>query len=269
MSFRSSLFAIALVSYAAVVPVSANQNTAAALAKLVIDRPANEGRVGTMHFELKNKSGRTRKRTALMVHADKGSVEQIAIYFTKPSMIENTAFLSHNHDTRQDQNWLFLPATDRVRRLPVSERSDYFMGTDITYGDLQDNFKFALDDWSFVDAREGAIGGKTYPLLEGKAKSAAKTKEMGYSSFRALIDRKTGFPVFTEYADADGQLLKRIRVYETKLVGGAHTAMRFSVHNIQTGHTTLVHFTNMRHVPNLDDSVLSSASLSYGVPSID
>ncbi|RGP42301.1 hypothetical protein BPTFM16_02614 [Altererythrobacter insulae] len=269
MQFRSKLLAAALFSSLLIAPVSADSSSPLSLAKLVAQREANEGRVGTMHFELKNKAGRSRQRTALMVHSDKGSVEQIAIYFMKPSMIENTAFLSHNHTSRADQNWLYLPATDRVRRLPVSERSDYFMGTDLTYGDLQDNFKFDLGDWNFVDARQGKIGGKTYPLLEGVAKTRGKAAEMGYSGFKALIDQRTGFPVWTEYTDVDGEPLKRIRVYETKIVGGAHTAMRFSIHNIQTGHTTLVHFTNMRHVPNLDDSVLSSKSLAYGVPSIN
>ena len=104
--------------------------------------------------------------------------------------------------------------------------------------------------------------------IENKMNAEKQAAEMGYSGFKALIDQRTGFPVWTEYTDVDGEPLKRIRVYETKIVGGAHTAMRFSIHNMQTGHTTLVHFTNMRHVPNLDDSVLSSKSLAYGVPSI-
>lgn len=268
MLFRSSLAAAALLLAFSIPGSEAASADVTSLAKLVEDRAANKGRVGNMHFELENKSGRVRKRTALMVHAAEGAVERIAIFFTKPSMIENTAFLSHNHSTKADQNWLYLPATDRVRRLPASERGDYFMGTDFTFGDLQDNFKFYSEDWKFTEASRGSIGGKSYPMLKGVAASGKKAREMGYSSFRALIDTNSAFPVWIEFADEDGDPLKRVRVYETRVIGGAHTAMRFSVHNLQTGHTTRVHFTNMRYVPKLKRSVFEPAALSYGVPSV-
>lgn len=251
-----------------VAPATAQQDTAQSLANLVAKRVANEGRVATMHFELMNKAGKTRSRTAMMIHSDQSALEKLAIYFTQPSMIADTAFLSYNHETEDDQNWLFLPATKRVRRLPISERGDYFMGTDLTYGDLQDNFKFALDDWTFTEATKGTIGGKEYPMLKGKARNAQKASEMGYSSFKALIDKSTGFPVWIEFTDKDGDPLKRVRVYEVSKVGGAHTAMRFSAHNLQTGHTTRVHFTDMRYVPDLKQTVFDPNSLSNGTPSI-
>ncbi|MFN2100024.1 outer membrane lipoprotein-sorting protein [Altererythrobacter sp. MF3-039] len=251
-----------------VAPVAAQNDTPGSLAQLVAKRAANEGRVGTMHFALKNKAGKTRSRTAIMVHSDQGSTEKVAIFFTKPTMIADTAFLSYNHVAKDDQNWLFLPATKRVRRLPVSERGDYFMGTDLTYGDLQDNFKFGLDDWTFTEVSKGSIGGKSYPMLKGKARNAKKAAQMGYSSFKALIDKTTGFPVYIEFADKDGDPLKRVRVYDIEKVGGVHTAMRFSAHNIQTGHTTEVHFTGMRYVPGLRQSVFDPNSLADGLPKI-
>ena len=105
-------------------------------------------------------------------------------------------------------------------------------------------------------------------MLKGVAASPKKAKEMGYSKFSALIDTKTAFPVWVEFADEDGDPLKRVRIYETKIIGGAHTAMRFSIHNLQTGHTTFVHFTNMRHMPSLKQSVFEPSSLAYGVPKI-
>lgn len=259
--------ASALLAGLALVP-PAGADEAMALARLVAERPANEGRVGTMHFRMESQSGSARERQALMIHSDTGEAERIAIFFTAPAMIEETAFLSFNHETRADENWLYLPATARVRRLPVSERGDYFMGTDLTYGDIKDNFKFGLDEWDFTAAGEETADGRTYPVLEGMARDAGTARELGYGSFRARIDPVTAFPVWIAYTDPDGDPLKQVAVTEIETVGEAWTAMRFTARNLQTGHTTDVWFTDMRHVPDLDDSVFDPDALAYGIPDV-
>ena len=222
-----------------------------------------------MHFRLENDAGSVRERTALMLHSDRDNVERIAIFFTEPAMIEETAFLSLNASTEPDENWLYLPATDRVRRLPASDRGDYFMGTDLTYGDIRDNFKFDLGDWQFNAPGPGDASEGEHAVLTGTARTPALAREMGYASFRARIDTTTAFPVWIEYTDRDGELLKRVEVFEIGKVGDADTAMRFCVTNLQTGHRTDVHFTDMRHVPDVDDSLFEPEALAYGLPEVD
>ncbi|MEM0910901.1 MAG: outer membrane lipoprotein-sorting protein [Pseudomonadota bacterium] len=266
-----SVIVCSLLFFSSVGFTNSNPSTldALSLAQLVADRPSNEGRVGTMHFRLINSAKRERTREALMAHSDVNNVERIAIFFTQPSMIEETAFLSLNYDEDEDENWLYLPATERVRRLPTSDRGDYFLGTDLTYGDIKDNFKFNISDWDFAleDADAGNHQGNIKVLL-GKAKSPEKSEELGYASFRAKIDTSTAFPIWAEYTDVDGELLKKVEVLDIALVGGAQTALHFSAENYQTGHKTIVHFTNMRHVPDLDETIFEPDSLAYGVPDV-
>ena len=242
---------------------------ALALATFVANREANEGRVGTMHFQLTNSSNRVREREALMLHSDIGVTERIAIYFTEPTVIEETAFLSFNHSSREDENWLYLPATERVRRLPTGDRGDYFLGTDLTYGDIKDNFKFGLDDWHFELGESAEHNGALIPILKGTARTPEIGIEMGYASFQAKIDQASGFPVWIEYTDTDGKPLKRIEILEIQPVGDAPTAIHFTAENLQTGHHTEVRFSDMRHVPDLDDSVFDPEVLAYGVPDVD
>jgi hypothetical protein len=45
---------------------------------------------------------------------------------------------------RGDDRWLYLPATRKVRRIPASDRGDYFLGTDFTYEDIQSELKLPL-----------------------------------------------------------------------------------------------------------------------------
>ena len=244
-------------------------NQATRLANLVAERPANEGRVGTMHFHLENSSNRVRERQAIMIHSEVASTERIAIFFTQPSMIEETAFMSFNYKIADDENWLYLPATERVRRLPSSDRGDYFLGTDLTYGDIKDNFKFGLEDWNFGVEEGLNEAGEEVTFLTGQARTPDLGVEMGYASFRARIDEESAFPVWIEYTDTVGDILKRVEVLDIGIIGGAHTALHFTAENLQTGHKTGVKFTDMRHVPNLDDSIFDPDTLAFGIPDVE
>ncbi|MEE4360983.1 MAG: outer membrane lipoprotein-sorting protein [Pseudomonadales bacterium] len=239
-----------------------------ALGERVASRRANEGRVGIMHFRLVNSGGKVREREALMAHSDRDDAVRIAIYFTGPAVIRDTAFLSHDYRVREDENWLYLPATERVRRLPVSDRGDYFMGTDLTYGDIKDDFKFGLDDWRFSHGGFREEGGQTYEVLLGEVATPKIARELGYSAFEAWIDPESAFPRVTRFADPEGAPLKVVTVEAVERIGGAWTALAFSVDQLQTGHRTEVSFENMRHVPDLSTAVFEAQRLSFGVPVI-
>ena len=239
------------------------------LAQRIYDRPASAGRVGTMNFRLINKRGRSRERVALLAHSEIEGTTRVAIYFSAPAAIQNTAFLNHEHDHSEDDSWLYLPATERVRRLPASERDDPFMGTDLSYGDIRDNFRFPPEHWAFRAGGMVTDEGRQLRQLDGRAQSDASAREMGYGSFEALIDENSLFPVRIEYFDIHDQPLKRVKVREVGLVGEAWTALRFEVDNHQTGHRTEVFFDNMRFIPNLDERVFQAAALADGIPRIE
>ena len=237
---------------------------AAAVAAEIAARAANEGRVGTMQFTLRNAAGRERRRAAALVHSQRDEATRIAIVFRQPASIRGTAFLSHDVTAGTDQNWLFIPATDRVRRLPASDHRDYFMGTDLTYGDIKNDFKFPLDEWHFVDIERREEDDRVTYVLSGEAQSEATISDTGYSAFRAIVDSQTWFPVEITYIDGDGEPLKTMRILEQERIGDAWTAMHFVVENLQTGHTTTVQLHDMRFVPDLDLALLSPEALPDG-----
>jgi hypothetical protein len=239
-----------------------------ALAERIFERPASPGRVGIMNFELTNKRGRSRERVALMAHSEIEGATRVAIFFTAPAAIQNTAFLSHEYETSEDDSWLYLPATERVRRLPAAERGDAFMGTDLSYGDIRDNFRFPPEHWRFRANGTHEVDGRELIVLDGMAQSEDSAREMGYGRFEALVDETSLFPVQIEYFDIHDQPLKRVIVSEVGRVGDAWTALRFEVANHQSGHRTQVFFDNMRSVPDLSERVFQPAALGDGVPRI-
>ncbi|ABG39485.1 hypothetical protein Patl_0959 [Paraglaciecola sp. T6c] len=251
--------------------VSAQANTqlsALELANNVVARAANDGRAGNMHFTLHNDAGGVRKRSALFVHSVDQGDTKMGIYFTAPAALQNTGFLSYDKVSGSDENWLYLPATDRVRKLPASSKGNYFMGTDLTYGDIKDNFKFTLTDWDFTVGEKQVIEQKEYYVLKGTTKTTAKKVELGYSSFIALIDPETYFPLKIDYTDTDGLPLKTISVKRLERIADAWVATNFTVMNAQLAHRTDVVLSDVKHIPDLPESILSADELSYGVPNI-
>lgn len=265
---RSISFVVPALLLTAAPPAFADEE-GLALAQRVAERPANEGRVATMHFLLTNRSGSQRERDAFLAHLHRGETERLAIYFEGPARLEGTAFLTHDHADRSDESWLYMPATDRVRQIPASDRGDYFLGTDLTYGDITDDFTFPLADWTFTHGGVVDLDGVPHEVLRGTPVSADVAEETGYGGFEALIDPETLFPVDITYLGEDGEPLKIARVMEQERVGEAWTAMRFTVENVRTGHSTEIWFEDMRAVPGLSEWAFEPDQLSFGPAEIN
>jgi hypothetical protein len=265
MSFQSKSLVTALTLLLSATSVVAESLTADQLAGLVAQRPVNEGRAAIMNFRLQNQSGSLRVRQARMISSKRGDVERIAIFFTAPAMIEETAFLSINYVSMEDETWLYLPAANRVRRLPGADRGDYFMGTDLTFGDVKENFKFGLDDWVFTLGAEEVVDGITFQVLEGAARTPEIGKDMGYGHFRARIDAD-GFPARTTFFDVDMAPIKVVELLTVEQVGDAKMATRLVTENLRTGHRTEINYTDVKDVPGVDESIFDPNALSYGIP---
>lgn len=236
------------------------------LAKKVASRQVKDGRVGYMHFTMRNNAGAERKRSALLVHVQAPKQTKIGIYFTEPAGLRDTSFLSHDNTDSTDQNWLYLPATEKVRKLPSSSRGDYFMGTDLSYGDIKDNFKFALQDWDFSLGETTTKNNTTFYVLKGTAKNEVIKQEIGYASFSAVIDPETWFPINIQYTDTDNSPLKEVSILALDMIADTWIVTHFSVYNSQLSHQTEVLITDMQYVPDLPSYLLKPEELSYGAP---
>ncbi len=62
--------------------------------------------------------------------------DETLIVFDNPGDVKGTAFLSHTHKTGADDQWLYLPALKRVKRISSSNKSGPFMGSEFAYEDI-------------------------------------------------------------------------------------------------------------------------------------
>ena len=91
----------------------------------------------TLTMQLVSKSGSTRERSLTWsTMKAKTGLSSSYLLFTAPADIKGTAFLSQENATGNDDQWLFLPALKRSRRISSNEKGQSFMGSDFTYDDL-------------------------------------------------------------------------------------------------------------------------------------
>lgn len=62
--------------------------------------------------------------------------DRTLLFFENPADVRGTAFLTHSHDDGDDDQWLYLPALKRVKRIASGNRSGAFMSSEFSYEDL-------------------------------------------------------------------------------------------------------------------------------------
>jgi hypothetical protein len=68
------------------------------------------------------------------------------VRFTEPAELRGVTLLSINEPGLSDRQWIYTPATDRVRSVAPRERSERFAGSDFTYEDIAER---SLDDFTY------------------------------------------------------------------------------------------------------------------------
>jgi hypothetical protein len=102
--------------------------------------PSGDDQTSQLTMTLVNKSGQTRVRKIQQFTKDFGTVEKSIMFFLSPADVKNTSFMNWSYDdeNKADDQWIYLPALKKVKRISSDSKSDYFMGSDFTYDDLGD-----------------------------------------------------------------------------------------------------------------------------------
>ena len=91
----------------------------------------------SLNMILRNKRGQESKREVrLKIIEVEGDGDRTLFVFDRPRDVKGTAFLVHAHKDEPDEQWLYLPALKRVKRISSSNRSGSFMGSEFSYEDL-------------------------------------------------------------------------------------------------------------------------------------
>ncbi len=226
------------------------------LAQRVYDRPDGDDMStrGTMTLVDAGRDPRVREYYTYALDRD-GHIRTLT-RFTNPPDIAGTGFLVHDHPDGRSDQWLFLPAGERVRRIASSRRGGRFVGSDIYYEDLQDR-KPDMDRHK-LRGEEELDGVKTLVLESTPVdpSNSVYTKRVSWIHPEMLIVLRQD-----NYQGGD-EPVKRQQVHRVERIQNYWTVMDQSIVDLQSGHQTRLIFTKVVYDRDLPVSLFSESALT-------
>ncbi len=185
------------------------------------------------------------------------------IRFEAPSDVKNTGVLILEYEDKVDDQWLYMPALRRSRRISANNQKDRFMGTEFTYEDISNELSEKLDEYTYkLIKTEDKQGRKCY-VVEALPQSEREKKVSGYSKRYIWVDVENFVVMYSEFYDKDGDLLKFIKREDIRQVGDSdyYRAYMAWVVNVQTKNKTELIYSYVEIDQGLDEAFFTKRNL--------
>jgi len=204
--------------------------------------------VADMTMTLRNKQGQESiRQLALKAKEVDGDGDKSLSIFDTPRDIKGTAFLSFTHALTPDEQWLYLPALKRVKRISSSNKSGPFMGSEFAYEDLT---SYEVEKFTYKWLRDESVGGREVYVVE----LFPVYENSGYTRQIIWMDKEMHQPLKLEFYDRKNSLLKSLthKGYKKYL---EHFWRPDEMHmvNHQTGKETTLTWRNYQHNSGLTE----------------
>lgn len=219
-----------------------------------------------LKMELIDRRGKSRIRETVGYRRYYGEEKRTVLFYVSPTNVKGTGFLTYDYPDAQtdDDQWLYLPALRKVRRISAADRGDYFLGTDLSYEDIKKESRIAREDYVFSTINTEEIDGHLTYVVEGIPVDDATAKELGYSRVLWRIDPNMWMSRLTEMWDINGNRLKTVRNNDFEKIQGIWTALSLTTINHKSGHSTIFTFSDVDYRTPIDDSMFEQRTLRRG-----
>ncbi len=201
---------------------------------------------------------RTRKLKMATKLSTDGKTEKRIYRFLEPEDVKGTGILVFDHEAKADDIWVFLPALRKSRRVVSSERSQSFMGSEFTYGDL--NIP-VLSEYSYKYLGEESQGGEACYKVEVTPNSGTND---GYKKKTYWISKKSYAVRRGLFYDKKGKLLKELVTQDIRLLDkekGRWRTTRMEMINKQNGRRSVFVTRQVAFKPNTKDDFFTTRFL--------
>jgi len=204
--------------------------------------------IANMSMTLKNKQNdsatRIMKITTLEVIGDG---DKSLLTFDNPRDIKGTAFLSHTHSLVPDDQWLYLPALKRVKRISSSNKSGPFVGSEYAYEDLASQ---EVEKYKYKWLRDEKFDGRDSFVIE----RFPQYEHSGYTRQLVWVDKEMYQPLKLEFFDRKNSMLKTLIFSDyQQYLNQYWRAGMMDMTNHQTGKSTALAWTDYQFKNGLTD----------------
>ncbi len=209
----------------------------------------------TMTLRNKNGDERTRQmHSSSLEVSDDG--DKSLIVFDDPADVKGTALLTHSHKEGSDDQWLFLPALKRTKRISSSNKSGPFVGSEFAYEDLSSQ---EVEKYNYKYLRDEDIDGRAHFVME----RYPVDKKSGYTRQVVWLDQEHYRVFKVDFYDRKKSKLKTLSSSDfQQYLDNYWRPGRMEMVNHQTGKSTVLTFSEYAFQSGLKDSDFTRNSLS-------
>ena len=212
--------------------------------------------VADMRMTLKNKAGKTSTRVIRIktLEVEDDGDKSLSL-FDEPADVKGTAMLTWTHGLEPDDQWLYLPALKRVKRISSRNKSGPFMGSTFAFEDLGSQ---EVEKYTYKYLRDEACGDLQCYVME----RYPAYKHSGYTRQVVWLDKDAYRMMKVEFYDRKKALLKTLESsgYQ-QFLDKYWRPSTMNMVNHQTGKSTLLEWENYQFQTGLTEGDFRSQTL--------
>jgi hypothetical protein len=233
----------------------------------VEDRDEGNPSIVDVEMTLIDKAGRKRLRKIRAFGMDRGEDELQLLFFLSPADLKDTGFLTYDYDEsgKDDDQWLYLPALRKTKRIASNDRSGSFMGSDFSYADLTSR---DLDQYDYTLMKETDVGGVKVWQIESVPRTKQEIRETGYTK-SILFVRQDNYVVIRSVGWLKrGGRLKYMEIKALEQIDGIWIGTEIHMTTKKAGktlHKTILRNSNIRFNQEIDEDFFTVRQLEKGL----
>lgn len=192
--------------------------------------------VATFEMKIVNSKGKEKiRRLKSWSLSPEGEPERAMIRFLDPPDVAGTSVLTIEQPEGEDEQWMYLPALKRTRRIAGAGRNESFMGSDLSYDDLRPR---EVGAYAYQVLRSEKLGNDDVWVLEATPSKGGKAEDSAYSRTVGWVRKTDYVPLKNELYDKSGKLLKTVAFDGYAKEAGVMRPGTVTVRNEQKGSRT-------------------------------
>jgi len=216
-------------------------------------------------FRIASKSGTRTRELDVSEKRYPADERKSIVFFSAPPEVKGTGFLSFTHKGKAADQWLYLPELERTRAITANTRNQSFVGTDLTYHDL--DILTEMSSWSEADAPSNLRGNET---VDGVAchviELAPKREDIGYKKIVLWLGQTDLVPRKLEFYGDEAEPTKRIAQSDIRTIGVIPVAFQTKVDTPSAGTSTDIIVSDTQFDQKLSDDAFTQRALEQGAP---
>lgn len=214
------------------------------LATAAYNRPDGDNSISlsTMLLVEKGHKPRVRKMYTFSLDAGNGN-KSMMIRFKKPADISNTGLLTIDYSGDKDsEQWVYLPAINKSRRISTKRKGGHFVGSDILYEDLRDR---TVDMDKHRILRKEKFNKMDTIVMESipvEADNSVYDKKISWIHPKTLLPLKVDI-----YQNGSKDPVKRVLAKQIEKKQAYWTVMKSVVRDLKTRHETHLQINKIKY----------------------